>query len=373
MSTRPPRAGRTGRTMAGALGATMLLTALSACGSPGDTEDLAPASAVPADADLARVRSSFSPCPDSQRGEGVDALGFLASASQWVDVLSVVSADRDGAGDNAFAEATVRTPDGERTLFVHRSFWPGMDWALAHGGTVQVALPKPGDYTRDDTVMVAVATTPSGKVFFPGNCQEKSFRGPLASKFGDGLDTQLRGLSHRPVVALRRQLTAKPSAEEAPDSTRILNPQDAPAALLASLQIVAVHITVDEATGTNTTVCTRIAKGWNDCVVPDAATASSGLTVNAYLDASRRLEVWLLNADADVSKPIKKLGVIDFGRANANARSLAANIHVQLKGQAKVTLRDQFSSEKRPQRWEKDARGQLAVGSDARSAAAVNP
>lgn len=294
---------------------------LTACSTPAPTTTptTTRTGAAPADAsaetDVATLRRTFSPCPEGLADDRGDAFGLLAAVARWVRVESVTWAQPERSStEDLVGEASLQTVGGAQTVSMHRSFMPGIDWTLKHGGVVDLGLTTPGDHRPDVLVLVAVATTRAGVVFFAGQCQEAALRGPLTLRFGAGLNAALAGLSGEPVDAVRRRLgptTPRPSTTSA--ATRVLAPGAAPAELLASLHPFGVDLVLARPLGPDRTVCTRIAAGWNDCVSADGE-------VSGYLDDSGRLEVWLLDGDADATRPLRRLGVVTLRPGTTSVR-----------------------------------------------------
>ena len=122
----------------------------------------------------------------------------------------------------------------------------------------------------------------------------------VSSACGDVADPGNSG-SATPLSSSGATSTPEPSSEV------ILNPETAPRALLALLQRVVIHVRLQTPLGPNFTICTKASVGWNDCFVADA-TAGPGVVVGGYVAADRRLEVWLLDEQANVAQPIRHLG-----------------------------------------------------------------
>ena len=96
--------------------------------------------------------------------------------------------------------------------------------------------------------------------------------------------------------------------EDAEPPPKVLNPQDADAGELARLELATfqLHELPPSWVGSYT-ICTRIARGWSDCVDLSSTHAASS-EVSAYVDPeSPDVEVWLLDEGADLRAPIAKL------------------------------------------------------------------
>jgi hypothetical protein len=147
-------------------------------------------------------------------------------------------------------------------------------------------------------VGVVLVTLPDGRVFFPGRCQHDILYQPLAAMFGSDVDTVLRtvpGLLGDDLRAALRVEEPPPAGEE----VMILNPQDAPADLLASLRTAGVHFKLSKPLGEAYGIATRIAAGWNEGFNASMPGVATGVAIGAYLDEGP-LEVWLLDAGGDV-------------------------------------------------------------------------
>jgi hypothetical protein len=348
------------------LGALTLAVALAACGSPGSIDSSA--ASVGPNATLSTLRSTFSPCPAAMDGEpSTSVQEFLGSAQTWVRIKSVLKANRRGKGADAFGSADVMALDGaKRTITVHSSFWPGIDWGLRNGADVAVAVAPAGQYDMTNAVLAATVSVPGRGVVFVGACQEKALGAPLRKNLGTAYTRTLTALPDLSQTAGAKALGGKPATAQlaATPKPRILNPEDASATLLASLQPVAVHLVLTRALGPSYTVCTHIAEGWGDCIPADEGSVTSGYTVNSYLGSGRTMEVWLMDENADVTKPIRKLGAVTFGSSLAKARDVVASIEVDTRGTGEgevstmsagkgVDLVAQFDGRKAPADWER--------------------
>ena len=311
-----PRLAR--RLLAGVVG---LMLLVAGCGD-GDPD--AGASALPADASIKELAATFASCP-----EPLDAIAaaaeFIEEADRWMKVVRVEARDVD-LDRTSRATVLVEATDGrslsEESLSLHGSYWPGIDWALSHGGEVWAALAKPGLLASDDTVLYVIAYTPDGEAFFPGRCQHAILYEPLAQALGEDFNPRMSQLPGRTgddlVVALRGQLPV-----DEPLDVIVLNPETVDVEYLESLQFAVVHIKLNAELGSDHTICTRVEAGWNDCFVPDAEAVKNGYAVNAFLDGTGVLEFWLLDADANLAKPIELLGKISVPSAFAGTDEIA--------------------------------------------------
>jgi hypothetical protein len=78
---------------------------------------------------------------------------------------------------------------------VHFSYWPGVDWALAHNADVWFGLADASDretygYEVDGVAEFALVILGDGRAFFPGNCRVyEALAGSLGSDLNPLLST----------------------------------------------------------------------------------------------------------------------------------------------------------------------------------------
>lgn len=91
-----------------------------------------------------------------------------------------------------------------------------------------------------------------------------------------------------------------------------LNPQDVGEEFLRSLQHTLLVVSLD-AEIPEATICTRTGVGWNDCFTPTRDVVErGGIDIDAYVDETGRLEVYLMDAQATLSEPGKRLGTVQI-------------------------------------------------------------
>lgn len=269
--------------------------------------------ALPNNASAKELGQAFSACPGGA-GEGASALETVAATTEWISVAAL-NADQPPAAGEGTTDVTVTTVDGEEEkVRLHSSFWPGIEWAFAHNSTVWLAMADP-ELWIPNTVDYVMIVTEAREVFFPGECLDEVLRVPLQEALGTDASAVLAGLPEVAPGEVRAYLGIEKPADPEPDPDRtILNPDDVDASVLDPLTPIGVNITTTGAIGDGLTftICTRIPAGWNDCIVADER-GTDGAHISAYVDDTRELEFWLLDADANVSKPIGKLGQISTG------------------------------------------------------------
>jgi len=166
----------------------------------------------------------------------------------------------------------------------------------------------------------------------PGECYETLIRERMIQSFGSeysDLAGALAGKTPSEIDTLLQGSSGATSTPEASPDVVILNPETAPRALLDSLQRVVIHVRLQTPLGPDFTICTKASVGWNDCFVADE-TAGPGVVVGGYVAADRRLEVWLLDEQANLAQPIRHIGdvlvPVDFAKLPEVALDLAVSI-----------------------------------------------
>lgn len=297
---------------AGALAVTVLASCASGLGADPSADDL---------------RREFGGCSLGGRVEGQPSREFLVDyVGEWRELASVVRAEREPGPDGGRGLASqVRTDDGDLTIEIHPSYWPGLDWAIAHKARVWLGMPDPKAAGQEDVVSAAVVLieTPDGEVFFPGECQDQILDSPLHELLGVDADAILAKI---PLVddETARDLLGMETPEPSASAPVILNPQDAPQELLDSLDQVRLYVRITQGIARDESgpaLCSHIDEGWGDCLTT-TDNLVDGDDVFAYLNDTRSLELWLLDR-ADTTKPIGWLGTLDVP---ADARS----VHVEI-------------------------------------------
>ncbi|WP_029289285.1 hypothetical protein [Cellulomonas sp. HZM] len=281
-----------------------MVTALAAC---------AGAAAPPSDASDSELAASFGSCGSDDPGESSGAQSFLSTITSWQQVTAVEDAVRQGKGDQHTYPATmVTTSESRIEVRIHDSFWPGIDWALAHDDPVWIGLGVAG--FDPDTVGTVMVLTPQD-VFFAGRCADDIFTKPVHAAYG---------AATRDVMTRLTSATTKTAAQAVLGTTPVPTPSDVPPILapgeghdelLATLTSVSIHATISKALGvgeTSPALCTHIAAGWSDCISTDDRTATKGFDFTGYVDTDGKLEFWLLGEDTDVTKPLVYLGTVQL-------------------------------------------------------------
>ncbi|BDV32319.1 hypothetical protein [Microbacterium terricola] len=263
----------------------------------------------PADASGRELGAKYGACTSPPGEVSFTPTEYLAATADWLAVAKVVDAGRSTRAEGQTLPAVILDDSAhEQRVQIHTSFWPGVEWTLAHGGQVWFAMADP-DLFPADMVDYVLAVTPSGEVFFPGSCIDDRISIPVHEALGADADAVLARLPRVEHADVRAHLGLAPleSDEEQPV---ILNPQDADPALLERLTPIAVRIHISEPVGDGSlTICSRITEGWNDCARADAD-AVDGTMISGYIGDDRVIEFWLMDDIADTSKPLAKLGTV---------------------------------------------------------------
>lgn len=276
---------------------------LAGCSSP---------AALPPEASAAELGRVFGACSAEIAGEGGSPIHTVAGTEEWVAAVALNPDQRPEIGVRKTSDVEVQTADGDtKTVRLHSSFWPGIEWAFKNDAKVWLAMTDP-EYWEPGTIEYVLIETAGGEVFFPGECLEEMLRIPLENELAPDSNTLLAGLPLVPPSEASEYLGIEEATPEEPHPDRvILNPEDVDASVLEPLTLIGMHLTTNGAIGDGTfTICTRIPDGWNECVMADDQSVE-GWNFNAYIDDSAKLEFWLLNGDADVSQPLGKIGEID--------------------------------------------------------------
>lgn len=292
------------RTLTAVLATTVLALAFAGCATRG------PGAATPSvSATAEELGAAFADCgPNDEISVATE--DFLASTDAWYEVKTI-------EGQRVLSERNLVTiTDTKGTMIEARMFgarWPGIEWAQQTDSHIWVATSaKP-----EGLVQVVLIITPSGSSFFPGGCLD-SYRASVEQLNGERTDELLAGLPFVEQSEVAEYLGVPPDADPDADAHVLLTPDTADPELLASLGLIGIHLTISDPVWEQPTdvlgegmltICSRIDAGWNDCIFTGGNSTTSQL-INAYVDDTRTLEFWLLNGDADVSKPIGKLGEV---------------------------------------------------------------
>jgi len=148
----------------------------------------------------------LSPCPPLPEGEHIDgapAAPFLAEADEWLRLVGLPEArSADTEVRSTVSLVTVETPRGasgstaDVKLWVHFSYWPGIDWALANGATIDVASRNEdlADGGVGRSALAALVEPIDGVPFFVGECAQETLFGGLEAQLGDTVYDVLRAL-----------------------------------------------------------------------------------------------------------------------------------------------------------------------------------
>jgi hypothetical protein len=197
-------------------------------------------------------------------------------------------------------------------LAIHSSMLPGMNWGLAQGARVYVALASKN--LEREMVAYAIVEMPDGTHFFPGECSYEALTLPLQTMLGPRYDSTISSIVGLTDPAQIANLLTSSMATPVGSPTQapvILNPEDSSPELLRSLGrvTVALHLPVDWIGAY--TLCSKISVGWNDCISLTSDRADVPL-LNVYTDASKNLEFWILDENATLTHPVQEVGVIDL-------------------------------------------------------------
>lgn len=259
---------------------------------------------------------------------GAPADEFVSSPGAWLKVRSI---DLTSAGDPTLATTesfrgtydvvggdasavSAIGADSVGTLTMHGGIARDVQQALAQTPDVFAHVGGGDDVTRLD---YALALTPTDFAFL-GECQSRLLTNPLRDTFGADAQATVTGFVGKSggEIAAAFPAPVPPAA-----AVSILNPETAPKELLASLRTVRFTLPTRPAGWVGPyAICTRIAQGWSDCLDLSRATSASH-AADAYYDPKNpTLEVWLVNGDADLSRPLAKLSTVDLSALSASSR-----------------------------------------------------
>jgi hypothetical protein len=334
---------------------------LTACG--GYQVALSPEE-TPTDAPISTINDVFSPCayPDADRAP---AFEYMESAAGWQQLMDVSDADEDQTSPSMVpSRIGVLGEDGIEYIDItgHSSFWPGVNWVLANGGSAWAAIADPAVYEIQNLVLYVVAVMKDGRTFFPGECQALALYSPLESRFGEDVDSVVRAMPGSSPDELSTLLGEASTDTTASTDIVVLNPETASATLLDSLQFSLVDATISTPLG-DLVICSKSSAGWNDCFPADGRAADIGYVVDAYLGDDGVLEFWLMNGDADLAHPLGLLGSIVGSDSAGRSQDIALLVAIDTAGiqpgepvmSGRVTLLESIPIEKiddRVEHWE---------------------
>lgn len=250
---------------------------------------------------------------------------FIADTERWLEIVDLSIPEDPNYRDHLSlsVEAEEVEPGARQTgqgqaesIRIYGESVAGIEWANRADGRAFVGLASEG--RKSETAIFALIQHPGGQYFFAGDCSEATLTSPLESR----LDARFDEVMERMVGTVGRAEILElldatpdpaPSTPVRPED-RILNPAVTDQAVLRQLDLVTLQIDIPEQWAGTGTVCSRSAAGWNDCL-DLSALSQSGNSVTAYLDESRALDFWLLDAGGDIRAPIQRLGRVEVGNA----------------------------------------------------------
>lgn len=298
--------------------AIVAMTALAACGE--GVREAAPATTL----------TALGAC-DADQVAGAPAGEFVSRPGAWLRVRSI---DLTSAQDATFGtteairgtyevvggDAAATDAIGSQTvgvLTMHGSIAKDIQQGLALTSDVYTHTGGGGDVGKVD---FALAIGPTDFAFL-GECQSRLLTAPLKRIFGADAQAKVSGFvgDTGDVIA-----AAFPQPAPAPSPVSILNPDTAPADLLARLSVIRFTLPTRPASWVGPyAICTKIAEGWSDCLDLSRTTTSTHAADAYYDPANPTLEVWLVNGDADLSKPLARLATVDLAQlSRASSTSL---------------------------------------------------
>lgn len=266
----------------------------------------------------------------SQRGlsDGLPLEATLGRRGAWVEVRSLDTSEpaaygwRSVSGDFALrggdSDAVSTWTASSARLRIHPAMSEDISDALSIGAEVVAHVPDGAGKTSH-----ALAFLADGFAFL-GDCQEERSTLPFRARFGDEALATARSLVGR----TGQQIIDLLHIDLESQRRVVLNPATAPRALLDSLLLGAWSFGDRPPSWVAPyTVCTRIAKGWNDCLSLDGSELSPGPATMYFDPADPRVEVWLL--DERAVSPVCQLGQADMAAlARSVGRGLVAGLRL---------------------------------------------
>lgn len=255
--------------------------------------------------------------------DGAPADTFVSHPGVWLRIRRIEVGSSDGerktvsfAGDYEVVggDAKARTAlgtDRPASLTMHSSIARDADRALSLTPDVFAHLDIEATHVE---FALAVA---ADDFAFLGDCQDRLLTAPLRTRFGDAAVTTVRGFVGKTGGEVA---AAFPNASPDPSNVVILNPDTAPAEVLAGLSVARFSLTtLPDAWVGPYTVCTRIERGWSDCIdLSQRGTAT--IDADAYFDpGAPAMEVWLADQHADLAHPLALLATLDLKAMSAEA------------------------------------------------------
>lgn len=245
----------------------------------------------------------------------VRSIDLTSASDTTLDTTETFRGTYDVIGGDAAATAALGT--NAEALTMHGSIAREIQQGLAMTPDVFVHTGGDGDVRQLD---FALAVTPTDFAFL-GECQSKLLTAPLKRIFGSEAYTKVTGFVGDTGSEIA---SAFPAPAPAPSPVSILNPDTAPADLLARLSVIRFTLPTRPASWVGPyAICTKIAEGWSDCLDLSRTTTSTHAADAYYDPANPTLEVWLVNGDADLSKPLARLATVDLAQlSRASSTSL---------------------------------------------------
>jgi hypothetical protein len=239
---------------------------------------------------------------------------FRYDADAAVEALTPAPGDGADVVDVGTGGAELLHGEGRADVRVGREVAERALDAATGGNGIIIA----GDVQPDDPTNVVVMVDDAGRVGFLGHCHFDRYTVPLAglahARFPDAppVDVLLALVRREPAALTALRGWSAPDApapwhERSPDE-RLLDPEGTPADVLGSLDLVTLAVTLPEGWRDEPgAICTRVPQmGWNECA--DLGLRRQPISMSAYVDRSRPLELWLLTDEAPLDRPMAQLG-----------------------------------------------------------------
>jgi len=318
-----------------AVGAIAVVGCLGAgCGGPSSDEMLTTERA----GERADFTAEVGACPEGdESAEGVAAAPFVASVAEWFEIDLDNASESLAGGFDRSSTATYRIPGSElvagqdsaarhaREIQIHGSLLEGID-AARQAGPGSRALIGLGGPDVDGQALFLVVMNKSGEFAFAGHCQERLLTDPMTTLLAS------QGLSMIELVGLTgSELEAQLGLATSGDTPgpAVLNPEFSSLQELEGLTLVSVVISPPDDWRAPATLCTRIERGWNDCMPLDGS-IEFPQTVSAYVVPGGSLEFWLLDEAANLMRPIQRLGSIEVAQDLQPSTSVVASLRGRL-------------------------------------------
>ncbi|HEX8004774.1 MAG TPA: hypothetical protein VF519_18965 [Mycobacteriales bacterium] len=231
---------------------------------------------------------------------GDDPVAFLARPGTWLRVRSLGAA----RGDTYPGRFVVAGGDGAAPAALRMSPRTADDIRAALRMRAEVAAHTAGDGSQ---LSYAVAYR-GGEFAFLGRCAGFTLTEPVTAHLGARAGGVVAGLVGKPPAAIRvafapPEVTAAPRPRPARLHEGRVDPS-----VLKPLRDGFLRLSVPESWRGPYTVCTKIPQGWNDCVDLSSA-ETAAISVGMFHDpAAPTVELWLLDRDATLTRPIAHLG-----------------------------------------------------------------